>query len=197
MLQALKLKIPLKDEEFDRIYQSDIRRLSARHFTPFKVSYRISEWLNEYKEPLNVIDLGCGVGKFCFVASSFTKHKITGIDFRGKYIDLCNRINSKYSFPNLRFIHKNIIDLDFKEFNVFYFFNSFLEQIDKTAKIDDMYETSPMLYSIYETDLRNQLFLMPVGTIVITYHVFSKQVPGNFQIVKTDFDNALIMWMKK
>lgn len=196
-LEALKLKIPLKDDEFDQIYQADIRKLSERHFTPLKVSEKIAQWLNEYKEQLNIIDLGCGVGKFCFAVSSFTKHKVTGIDFRENYINLCKRINTRYKFHNLNFIHKNIIELDLKEYNVFYFFNSFLEQIDETAKMDDHFETSEMLYSIYETHLRNQLFLMPVGTIVITYHVFSNQVPSNYVIMKTDFEGILKMWVKR
>src|SRR6202007_1402371 len=104
------------------------------HFTSFGVSEKVAEWLNQYQDQLNIVDLGCGVGKFCFVINALTKHKITGIDFRKNYIQLCDKISFKYRLTNLKFIHKNIIDLDFKEYNAFYFFNSFLEQIDETAK---------------------------------------------------------------
>lgn len=196
MLDSLPLRIPVRDKEFDEIYPPEIRKLSERHFTSFKVSQKISKWLNEYREPLEIVDLGCGVGKFCFAMSSLTKHKVTGVDFRKNYIDLCNRISFRYGFKNLSFMHKDIMELDFSHFNVFYFFNSFLEQLDKTARLDEQFETSPMIYTIYRTQLKSQLFKMPSGTIFITYHLMSNQVPENYSLVKTDFDGLLKMWIR-
>lgn len=197
MLHALKLKIPINDKDFDSVYPQAIRDLSARHFTPFHVSRQVTEWLNELDAPKKVLDLGCGVGKFCFVAAALTKHEITGIDIRENYIDICRRLNKRFGFENLQFIHQNIIEHDLKNYNVFYFFNSFLEYIDHTARMDNKIENSGMLFSIYETYLRQQLFLMPEGTVVITYHALSNQIPLGYDVIKRECNDDLLMWIKK
>jgi predicted RNA methylase len=196
MLEVLKLKIGLKDEEFDSVYPEEIRKLSYRHFTPFEVARKVSAWLNDHKEPLNLIDLGSGVGKFCLVAAAFTHHKITGVDFRKNYIELCNKLNSRLQLKNLSFIHKDITTLNFRDYNAFYFYNSFLEQLDPTAKMDDRFETSQIVYSVYTTHLKNQLAAMPAGTVLITYYVVWDQVPFSYELVKQEYDGALKMWIK-
>jgi SAM-dependent methyltransferase len=197
MLEALKLKIPLKDQEFDSIYPSKIKKLSERHFTPFNVAKVVSEWLNEYKESKNVLDLGCGVGKFCFIVGSLTQHQVYGVDYREEYIHLCERLNAKYGFKNVHFLNKNITEMDFRKYNVFYFFNSFLEQIDYTAKFDTLYERSSLIYGIYETFLRNELSKLPAGTLVITYYTHSDQIPKGYEVIKYAYDSKLLMWIKR
>jgi SAM-dependent methyltransferase len=196
MREVLKLEIPLKDEDFDKIYPPDIRRLSKRHFTPVNVARKAAEWLNEFEEKKKLLDVGCGVGKFCFVAGSLTNHAITGIDYRENYIYLCKSLCERYGIKNLDFIQQNILDVNFKDYDTFYFFNSFLEQIDETAHLDEEYETSFFLYNIYVTHLRKQFFAMPAGTNIITYHVLNDQIPANYSLVKSDFDGLLKMWNK-
>jgi len=197
MLELLKLKIPIKDSEFDEIYPPDVRKLSPRHFTPFHVSEKVSEWLNEYEKPLNLVDLGCGVGKFCFTIGALTNHNITGIDFRKNYIQLCNRLNGRFRYLNVKFIEQNILDLEFSNYNAFYFFNSFLEQVDDTAMLDERYERSPKIYLLYQRHLRNQLTLMPKGTIVVTYHAYDSQIPSNYVVMQSTFDGLLKLWKRK
>jgi len=196
MPEITKINIPLKDDEFDKIYPSDIRLLSQRHFTPIEVAKKAAVWLNDFEEPRKILDVGCGVGKFCFVAGSLTQHNFTGVDYREKYIHLCKRINKNFGLKNINFLHQNILDVNFKDFNAFYFFNSFLEQIDETAKLDQDYETSPLLYNIYENHLRNQFLSMPAGTAIITYHALSTQIPQNYQLVKSCFGGLLKLWNK-
>jgi len=197
MLEALRLNISIKDDEFDSIYNPELRKLSKRHFTPYRVAKKVADWLSIYPEQLNVIDLGCGVGKFCFIIKQLTKHKVTGVDFRRNYIELCKRIRDKHKISDLKFIHKNIMETDLREYNVLYFFNSFLEQIDVTARLDNNIETSPLLHLEYEKGLKRKLEEMPLNTIVITYHVFSDQIPTGYRIVRTEFDGTLKMWIKQ
>ena len=196
MSEILNLKIPLTDDEFDAVLPIHIRKLSNRHFTNLEVSREVSQRLNEYKD-LNLLDLGCGIGKFCVVVASITKHNITGIDFRHDYILIAKRFKDKYNLKNLNFINQNILKVNFKTFNAFYLFNPFLEQIDNTARMDDDYETSPLLYSIYENHVRQELQKMPAGTIVITYYVNPQQMPFNYEISQTSFDGFLKIWTKK
>lgn len=197
MLETLRQNNSIKDDEFDSIYNPELRKLSKRHFTPYKVAKQVADWLSIYPEKLNIIDLGCGVGKFCFIIKLLSKHKVSGVDFRWNYIDLCRRIRDKYRITDLKFIHKNIIELDLKEYNVLYFFNSFLEQIDVTARLDKNIETSPLLHLEYEMGLKRKLEEMPLNTIVITYHVYSEQIPEGYKLVKTEFESKLKMWIKQ
>jgi len=196
MNELRKAKMPVNDAEFDSIFPNQIQNLSYRHFTSFEVSKVVAQWLNEY-EKLNLLDLGCGVGKFCLAAASFTNHYIVGTDFREDYILIAQNLKDKYGLKNLDFVNRNILDVDFKKFNAFYLFNPFLEQIDDTARMDNKYDTSPLYYSIYENHVRARLQEMPVGTVVITYYVTPQQMPFNYVTLKTDFDGFLKLWTKK
>lgn len=196
MAGVSKLKIPLTDEEFDAIFPGHIRKLSHRHFTNFEVSGKAAQWLNEF-ENLKLLDIGCGVGKFCIAAASNTKHNITGADFRKDYILIANNIRKRFQLTNVHFINRNILDINFFDFNAFYLFNPFLEQIDQSARMDENYETSPLIYSVYENHVRTQLQKMPAGTVVITYYVTPQQMPFNYTVVKTHFDGFLKLWVKR
>jgi len=191
-----KLIIPLSDEEFNAVFPDHIKSLCFRHFTNLEVSKKVIGWLNSRGQKLRVLDLGCGVGKFCVVAASQTTHHFTGVDFREDYILIAESLKNKYDLQNLDFVSGNILDVNFGHFNAFYLFNPFLEQIDETAKLDSRYKTSPLLYSIYENHVRQQFEAMPAGTIVITYYVTPQQMPHNFKIIETGFNGFLKLWLK-
>jgi hypothetical protein len=65
--ECLKLNIPIKDKDFDGIYPASIRAMSGQHFTEIEVAIKAAELLVT-KPKQNILDIGCGVGKFCFVA---------------------------------------------------------------------------------------------------------------------------------
>lgn len=193
--EYLRLHIPLKDSEFDAIYPANIRKMSKRHFTPVDVAVKASQLLIT-KPKQKILDIGCGAGKFCFVAGAYSEAMYTGVDYRKKLIELCDKITDKHRFKNVRFIHNNILKLDFSKYDAFYFFNSFQEQIDTSAKIDNEIATSPENYKTYSDYLKKQFEKMPDGTRIVTYYADGKQIPASYRLVCSHFNGLLLCWEK-
>lgn len=193
--EYLKLNIPIKDSEFDMIYPANIRKMSKRHFTPVDVAIKACQLLVT-KPKQKILDIGSGVGKFCFIAGAFTEAQYTGIDYRKNLVELCKKITTAHHFKNVHFIHKNILKVDFTKYDAFYFFNSFQEQVDKSAKMDDEIETSLENFKIYSNYLKAQFEKMPDGTRIVTYHVNSSQIPDSYRLVSMHFNGLLMCWEK-
>lgn len=196
MMDFLKLRLPIKDEEFDVIYPQTIRHLSKRHFTPVEVAIKATEWLTENNFTGKILDIGSGSGKFCFIAAALSKSTITGVEYRKDHIDICNKIKLKNRLQNVEFIHSNINKIAFKNYDGFYFFNPFQEQIDSSAKIDMVIKTNESFYAEYEEYVKKELEKLPAGTKLVTYHTSLAQIPTNFCLTKTRFEGKLKLWIK-
>jgi hypothetical protein len=97
---------------------------------------------------------------------------------------------------NISFICSNITKIDFEEYDHFYFYNSFYENIDGTLKIDYKIEYSEELYDVYNRYLYKQLDKKPSGTRLVTYHSFGSEIPREYEIVNTDYEDYLKFWIK-
>jgi hypothetical protein len=195
IFEYLKLNIAIEDDVFNAIYPEPIRKLAKRHWTPVEVAKQASEFLA--KNPgTKVLDLGSGAGKFCFVGAIHTKGRFTGIEQRVNLVRLSNKIKSAYHIENLEFIQANISGISLSDHEAFYFYNSFHENIDQTAKIDDQVETHPCLYASYSDSLRRKLSLKPVGTRLVTYWSSCNEVPASFHVVYSSFEGKLKFWKK-
>lgn len=191
----LRLNMPVKDKEFDMIYPAHLRKMSKRHFTEVDVAIKASQFLVT-KPKQRVLDIGSGVGKFCFVASAYSDALYTGVDYRKHFVDLCKNLSDKHGFRNVNFIHEDITKINFAKYDSFYFFNSFQEHTDRTAKLDDTIEVSQEKFNRYSEFLKHEFDKLPEGTRVVTYHVYSNQMPGSYRIVSTHFDGLLTCWEK-
>jgi SAM-dependent methyltransferase len=191
----LRLKLPIRDTEFDLIYPDELRKISHKHFTEVEVAIKATELL-AVKEGQKILDIGSGVGKFCFIAGAYAKAQFTGVDYRKKYIDLCNDLVCKHEFENVNFIHADIVDVDFKAYNHFYFFNSFEEHANVASRIDDTIDTSLKQFIDYSFYLSDQLDEMPDGTRVVTYFAYPQQMPDSYQLISQHFDDSLKLWKK-
>lgn len=193
--QYLKLNIPLKDSEIDLIYPVQFRRLSDRHFTPVEVAIKAAQLLIR-KPKQKVLDIGSGLGKFCFIAGSYFEANFTGVEYRKNYVELCDKLTSKHGFKNVNFMHADIIDVNLRCFDSFYFFNSFLEHADSSAKMDNSIETSEEKFRMYSGYLRAEFEKLPEGTRIVTYHGRLNQIPNSYQMISTHFGGALKCWEK-
>lgn len=197
MIENLKKqKKSMLDNEFDLIYSSEIRALSSRHWTPVDVTKAALEFLC-YKENLNIVDVGSGVGKFC-IGGAWLKPKcfFYGIDYRESFIDISTKIKNDGQIDNVHFIHNDFSKVDFSSFDGIYFFNSFQEKIDDSAIIDEFSKLSYELYRKYTQDLFLKLNAMPEGTRLVTYHTKHIFIPYTYRIVKKSFDNKLKFYIK-
>lgn len=150
IFKYLKLNLNVEDYEFNAIYPEQIRKLAEKHWTPVEVAKIASKFLVD-KAGAKVLDIGSGAGKFCLVGSSLTKGDFSGVEQREYLCKLSNSLSQHYRLPNVKFIHSNITSINFKEYDAFYFYNSFFENIDNygEAIIDNTVELSPRLYHMY------------------------------------------------
>ena len=190
-----KLNIPIKDEEFDMMYPQHVRKMSKRHFTEVEVAIQAARFLVTKPEQ-RILDIGSGVGKFCFVAGSYTEAHYTGVDYRKHFIDLCEKLTSKHHFRNVNFIHEDIINIDFKKFDGFYFYNSFEEHADRSARLDHTIKVTLENFLMYSSYLRREFEKLTKGTRVVTYHANATQIPNSYDLISVHFDGLLKCWEK-
>lgn len=191
-----KNKESILEGEFDLIYSPKIRALSDRHWTSVEVTKAALDFLC-YKDNLKIADIGSGVGKFCISAALLKPNCFFyGIDYREDFIDISIKIKDDYRIENTHFINRDFSDVDFKNFDGIYFFNSFQEKIDDTAMIDQFSNVSYDLYKKYTQNLFMKLNAMPEGTRLVTYHTNDIFIPYSYRIVNKSFNNKLEFYIK-
>jgi len=191
----MKLNIEVSDDDFNVIYPESIRRFSKRHWTPVAVAKLASEFLAE-RPGTQVLDIGSGAGKFCMVGGASTRGIYTGVEQRSELYRFCVKAARVHHLSNVNYIHANITSIDFRKYNAFYFYNSFRENVDRTALIDNSVETGVDLFNTYTQYVHDQFASLPIGTRVATYWTPVADVPSNYAIVGTAFDGLLNMFEK-
>lgn len=196
IFKNIQSNIEIIDSDFDQIYPNKIKKIADIHFTPIQVSKTAAQYLAD-REGVKILDVGSGAGKFCMIGSACTEGHFIGVEQRKGLCTVAKRITRKYKLTNVEFIHSNITDISFKEFDAFYFFNSFYENISIFAnKIDDEITLNRDLYPLYSAYVKEQLDSMPIGTKLVTYFSFLKEIPDSYKVKFTKFDEKLKMWEK-
>lgn len=172
----------LRDEEFDKIFPAEIRALSDRHWTPASIANRAAKFLVT-KPGTKVLDVGSGPGKFCIVGALSTSGHFTGIEQRERLVNIARETLSKAAIANARIIRANVTEVDFSEYDAFYLFNPFTENLLTFDKIDDTVQLSGDLYRQYTDYVACQLALAPLGTRIVTY--WNAEVPIGYSSVDT------------
>ncbi|MNQ54809.1 23S rRNA m(5)U1939 methyltransferase [compost metagenome] len=121
------------------------------------------------KPQRKVLDIGVGVGKFCLVGASSSHGIFYGLEQRASLIKLSKKIADKYEITNVEFIHSNINKTNFSDFEAFYFYNSFYENIDSSCLIDKTIIPGRELFYSYSKYVKEQLHKTPIGTRLVTY----------------------------
>lgn len=184
------------DEDFDALLPLKIKKLSYRHWTPVSIAKRAAHFLAQ-NEHSRVLDIGSGVGKFCLTAATVSVGHFTGVEQRDALVRLSNKIAQKYSIHRAEFLSANILSIDLKEYDAFYFFNSFEENRDLTDRIDDEVVYNPSRYSTYSQHLYEQFELLPKGTRIATYCSPSTIIPDHYVLVASESKGKLKFWEKR
>ncbi|WP_286895194.1 MULTISPECIES: methyltransferase domain-containing protein [Sphingobacterium] len=120
IFKALRSNMDVDDSVFDDIYPSKIKQLAERHWTPVHVAKMAAEYLVE--SPMDkVLDIGAGAGKFCLVGASCTQGMFYGVEQRESLVELSNGLAEKHQVHNVAFIHGNIDEICFSDYDAFYF----------------------------------------------------------------------------
>jgi SAM-dependent methyltransferase len=184
------------DKTFNSLYPKPIQEVAEKHWTPLAVAEKAAAFL-AVSAGGKVLDIGSGSGKFCLTAAYY--HPLTmfyGIEQRANLVALSTELAHKLQLENAAFICDNITNIDFKDYDHFYFYNSFYENIQGTQKIDFTVKYSDDLYNYYNRYLLKQLDKKTAGTRLVSYHSFGIEIPRAYEIVHTDYNEFLKFWIK-
>jgi len=146
---------------------------------------------------VKVLDIGSGVGKFCLAGAYYKPYaSFFGVEQRQHLVLHAETAKSILGLQNAHFIHSNITQLDFKQYDHFYFFNSFYENLMTTDKIDDAVVHSPHLFSYYHRELYKKLEQMPSGTRIVTFHCLEDKMPAGYIEIDSKVGTLLKFWLK-
>jgi SAM-dependent methyltransferase len=194
-LELLEYIQALEDNRFDLVYPPLIRAASTVHWTPVPIARCAAEFL--VREPgMRVLDIGCGPGKFCIVGAMATKGRFTGVEQRRHLCDTARSVIGQARIPNVEILHGNVMEIEFSNFDAFYLFNPFEENLEANRKIDTTVNLSGELYETYTEHVARQLALAPLGTRVATYCGFCQEVPMGYKCVGSGSHYRLKFWEK-
>ncbi|BAV07054.1 Methyltransferase domain-containing protein [Filimonas lacunae] len=185
------------DVSFDDVYPREIRRLSKSHWTSVEVAKKAASFLAEIPGSC-VLDIGSGVGKFCLNAGHYYRDShFFGVEQRSSLVEIAKETQQLLGIQNVTFINANFTQLDFSEFDHFYFFNSFYENLTGEQDwIDDYIDHSESLYNYYTGYLYKMLETRPPGTRLVTYQSLFEEIPSGYQVVENDLAILYNCWIK-
>jgi hypothetical protein len=195
LFNLIKSNKKIEDDAFDSIYPDAIRSVADNHFTPIHVS-KIAAKLLAVRPNIRILDIGAGVGKFCAIGSVCSKGYFVGVEQREGLCNIAKDILKRYRLTNVEMINANILDISFADFEAFYFFNSFQENVYQAERLDDAVELKKELYHEYSLYVREQLSQMPTGTKIVTYYSLLKEIPNNYSLKLSMLDGSLKVWEK-
>lgn len=194
-INKLKQKISVNDEEFDSIFPEEVREHSNRHFTSVFLSQKAAEYLAT-SEDIRILDIGSGTGKFCLVGALYTDAHFTGVEYRKYQSEIASDCARIYKIPNANFLNANILDIDFADYDAFYIFNPFLENIDSSARMDTLINSKEGDYETFRKYVHDQLDKKPIGTRLASYFTNVSQIPESFELKSSMFGDTLRFWEK-
>jgi len=184
------------DEQFHHLYPLAMQQLAKRHWTSLTVAEMVVEFLTPSKGS-RVLDIGSGVGKFCLTGAY---HKPSshfyGIEQRKDLVGHADTARQILGLRNAHFLHGNFTQLDFSQYDHFYFYNSFYEHLVDTDKIDESITFSESLYNYYTRSLYKKLEQLPAGTRLATFHTLEDRVPPGYYLVGSHIGTLLKFWIK-
>ncbi|MDZ4727138.1 MAG: methyltransferase domain-containing protein [Leptospira sp.] len=173
----------ISDGEFDKLYPPYFQEISSVQWSPIHICKLVLDLFN-LKEEDQLLDVGSGVGKFCFIAAILTKANVTGVEKRKELVQVSNGILKQSKLKNLNFIHKRMEDLDWNQFSCLYFYNPFYENISPHHRIDDEIPEGIKKFSENLNVTKQKLSDLKKGTKIVTYHSFGGKMPSSYKKIK-------------
>jgi SAM-dependent methyltransferase len=181
----------------DLLFSVSAKSRSSVHWTPLKIIMQASQWLAP-KAGTKVLDVGSGVGKFCIVGACFTEGYFTGVEHRAQLVHQAKKAAKKAKVSNVQFLLDDMISVDFGQFDSFYLFNPFYENLVSSLAIDDEIELSEQKYQGYLRHVNTKLDRLKSGTRVATYFGSDLNIPSSYELVfSSSEEDGLRFWMKR
>jgi SAM-dependent methyltransferase len=184
------------DAQFHKLYPDTVLAQASMHWTPLFIARKAAEFLSAEKNS-KVLDIGSGAGKFCLAAAVYQPDSFFyGVEQREALVRYAEDAAIIMRLQNVSFMHGNVTEIDFSNYDHFYFFNAFYENINDEYKIDSGIAYSKDLYAAYNRYVYKQLDKKPAGTRLATFHSMEDEIPAGYHEVGSTEDNLLKFWMK-
>ncbi len=190
-----KPKTGLSEESFNKFLPEDLQRISKIHFTPIRIARIATEWLTEDGKK-NVLDIGAGIGKFCITGALNSDSFFCGIEYRPSLVKVANDLIETFEIQNAIVYNQNITDIDFTDFDAFYLYNPFYENIVYKKRMNNEVPLADSFYRNYLDYTVQQLENCKKGSRIVTFHGDNLEVPGSFEIKKISKNGLLKLWIK-
>ncbi len=184
------------DQYFDQLYPPTISALASRHWTPLTIAKEAAQFL-AVGTNTKILDIGSGVGKFCIIGANFHPNAFfTGIEQRASLTEIAQQVSKQLSIKNTQFLTGNFTEINLAQYQHFYFYNSFYENLIDNDSIDQTIKQSPDLFNWYNQKLYKQLKKLPAGTRIATFHSSENEMPSTYQVVGVGSNEDLKFWIK-
>jgi hypothetical protein len=135
-------------------------------------------------------------GRFCLVAASLTEGHFTEWSNAANFVAAAKQAAGRLELQDVEFLHGNVMDVSFADYDAFYIFNPFEENMFQGYKIDSAVSLSPELFKRYTRHVSAQLGMQPLGTRVVTYMGYADEIPSCYECESTLFGDDLKLWVK-
>jgi len=192
-----KNKLELTEENFLAQLPEYLKRASEIFFTPLHVGVVATDWLTENGDK-RVLDIGAGIGKFCISGAAHRRNSyFFGIEYRQSIAKQANDLIKKFNLNNAVVQHGDMMEIDFENFDAFYLFNPFYENLSISKRLNNEVELENSLYMYYYKNTELKLSQTKVGTRLVTYHGNNFEVPQSFKKIRQSENGALKLWIKE
>ena len=177
--RAPSVRVP-EDIAFDEQLPINLQPQADVHFTPVAVA-RVAAQLLATRPGMTVLV------------------EFVGVEWRPYLIQIARSLAARSAVSNVQFIQADALDLDWAEFDAFYFFNPFAEQLfDAGLKLDGAIASDPLDFITYVSAVRQRLSCARVGTRVVTFHGFGATPPlcYEFRGARASLAGRLELWVK-
>jgi SAM-dependent methyltransferase len=182
-LAALARGEDVDDDALAALYPESMRGRASVYWTPASVAARAATLLVTGPET-RVLDVGSGAGLFCIVGAALTGAAFVGVEQRGHLVALAEAVAARVGVARATFRHAALADVDTSEFDAFYFFNPFEENL--WASDDQLDQTVPLSRRRFVEDVElagRVLAGARDGTRVVTYHGYGGAMPPAYRLV--------------
>lgn len=186
---------PFSDTAFNKLLPENLQQIAKIHFTPAHIAQLAAEWLTE-DGVKKVLDIGAGVGKFCIAGALKSNSFFYGTEHRPNLVKVAEELLHIYNIKNALIECRNITDVNFSDYNAFYLFNPFWENIMFTKRLNDEVPLADSLYHNYVNFTRVQLDVLSKGTRLVTYHGDALEVPDSYKKLRESKDGLLKFWVR-
>ncbi len=157
-----------KNESLYGIKTSSLKKSNSTDYFHYQgagylILFRIFEKIYKPTQNYTFVDIGCGMGRPCFVAESYGYKNITGIDLDLELINEAKLNFTRRLLKNrtskIEFIHVNAMDYNYKnESTIYFLFNPFNELVLKNVLSKIMGQTQSETLFVYMNPVYSKTF---------------------------------------